>query len=412
MAESSQRDTRVVTLTKDNYVRCRTEIEDALRGHGLYWVASGKDKVVAEPAEEVSGYADKLKAFRDFDEKDSKARSIIRRTLDDISFCHVQDLKSSKEILDRIKELRNPQSTDILMDTITAFFSETWLSDDDVSSFMARLNVHAIKVNDFKSDDAKISDKFIMGKVLASVPSQFGNFKQTWNLLAKTDSKLTDFREKLLAAERQMTTDGNNAATHASGGDALYVKPKLKKFSGKFEGDCHFCGKKGHKQTDCRKRLNESGRDSKCEKKSEKKKAEALSVFVAQSCSTTRIVADSGASRHLTGNKHWFRSLKKLDTPIEFTAANGSLTATHEGDISVSGSVDGKQWRPLVWQNVLYVPGLSHTLLSTTFLEDKGFSFEHGNNRMQLKRGGKVIIGGNRVGSSYEPCTTCTTFTR
>ena len=167
----------------------------------------GRIRLSKKPAAEVSCYADKLKAFRDWDEKDSKARSIIRRTLDDVSFCHVQELKSSKEILDRIKELRNPNTTDVLMDSITAFFSERWTSDDDVSSFMARLHVHAAKVNDFKSDDAKISDKFIMGKMLASVPSQFANFKQTWNLMAKADDKLTDFREKLLAAER---TNGNH----------------------------------------------------------------------------------------------------------------------------------------------------------------------------------------------------------
>ena len=99
------------------------------------------------------------------------------------------------------------------------------------------------------------------------------------------------------------TTDDNTATVHSSGGDALYVKPKFKKSSaGKFDGECHSCGRKGHKKVDCRQRQRESGRDSKVEPKG-KKKDEALSVFIAESAATTRIVADSGASRHLTGKQ-------------------------------------------------------------------------------------------------------------
>ena len=57
----------------------------------------------------------------------------------------------------------------------------------------------------------------------------------------------------------------------------------------------------------------------------------------------------------------------------------------------------------MVWQKVLYVAGLSHTLLSTTFMEERGFSFEHANKKMMRRKDGKAVVGGKRVGTSYEP---------
>ena len=129
----------VVVLGRDNYTRWRIEIEDALRGHGLWWHASGAEPKKAEPSPLAAGadqtaktaHAAKVKEFRDWDEKDSKARSIVRRTLDDVTFAHVQDCSSSKAILDRVKELRDPETTDVLMMGITTFFAESWRQEDD-----------------------------------------------------------------------------------------------------------------------------------------------------------------------------------------------------------------------------------------------------------------------------------------
>ena len=51
---------------------------------------------------------------------------VIMRTLDDMTFSHVADCSSSKAILDRVAELRDPKTTDVLMAGLTAFFAEMW----------------------------------------------------------------------------------------------------------------------------------------------------------------------------------------------------------------------------------------------------------------------------------------------
>jgi hypothetical protein len=96
----------------------------------------------------------------------------------------------------------------------------------------------------------------------------------------------------------------------------------------------------------------------------------------------SKIIVDSGASRHLTGNKEWYNSLDKLDTLLTFLAAKGKNFATHCGNILVDYSDDGVVWRSGLWKNVLFVPGLSTSLFSTICAKDAGFSFSHANRKM------------------------------
>ena len=381
MAESDRRkEAHVVTLSRDNYTRWRIELETALRGHGLWWHASGVEERVDEPGQMAAGgraaeHAALVKSFREWDEKDSKARTVIIRTLDDVTFSHVADCTSSKSILERIAELRDPKTTDVLMTGITAFFSETWHETDDISSFMARLATHAGKVNSCKSEKSQISDQFIMAKTLTSLPESYAHFTQSWNLMAKSDTTLTLFREKILAAERNMVSSQPSAS---DAGDALQASGSRTQWrrgnksgrtgqSNKTDTTCHNCGKKGHWKAECRNRVEDKRSKGKADTGDGSACAAtrlqiSLSAFAASSPDS--IIADSGASRHMTGNRFWFRSLKRLDKPETFLAASGEIQAHHCGDIDVETSVDGKKWTRRTWENVLYIPALSASLYS------------------------------------------------
>jgi len=79
------------------------------------------------------------------------------------------------------------------------------------------------------------------------------------------------------------------------------------------------------------------------EKPKDQKKETNLAASAFKMSEGNKIIADSGANVHLTGNIEWFSSLRKLATPLILNVADGkTLQATHVG-IDVEKSNNGKK---------------------------------------------------------------------
>jgi hypothetical protein len=94
--------------------------------------------------------------------------------------------------------------------------------------------------------------------------------------------------------------------------------------------------------------------------------ASALSS-VTQSRSHSFWNADTGASAHMTFNRHWMRHMKPHRIPIQI--ADGSvLYSEGVGSVRFTPVIDGQEMPPLEFTNVLYVPSLSSNLFSVLYL--------------------------------------------
>lgn len=385
---------KVRGLTRENYSRWRDEMEDILWSHDLWGHASGGVKAPVVPAEGDGGREAALKQYSEWQVKDSKARALIKRTLDDQTFSHVQDCKSSAEILDRIKTLRDPRTTDALMTEVTAFFEDKWRDGDDVSSYMARVCSLATRVNSMEDEDVKLTDKILMGKVLGCLPAAFMAFKSGWYLMSEKKPSMELFKEKLLTYERGLRGHESRAehdVTRDAFEDALRVGEKGKnKPAGqrRFPGKCHKCGKTGHKRAQCMEQDQDEG------------SGKGFAGFV-QDCALTvtshpnpgLILCDSGASRHMSGQRGWFKSLVPLEVPISVMTAVDTITATHVGDVGVMVTKDGTHWTSSVWRDVLFVPGLKFNLFSTGYMaRHEGCCFMHEGRTAWIMREREVVV--------------------
>jgi hypothetical protein len=393
---------KVRVLTRDNYPRWRDEMEDILWSQGLWEYASGETKAPEVPAVGQEGRDAAIKKLREWQVKDSGARALIKRSLDDQTFSHVQDCKSSAEILMRIKTLRDPRTTDALMTEVTAFFEDKWKDGDDVSSYMARVCSLATRVNNMGDADVKLTDKILMGKVLGSLPFSYMAFKSSWYLMSERNPSLEVFKEKLLTYERGLRGHESRAEhewTRADPGeDALHVRGKRRnKAAGsqEFSGKCFKCKKFGHKKPDCPeldqddRRKEMAGFVSEC----------ALSAVT--HADPGDIICDSGASRHMTGQRWWFKSLVPLKFPIKVRTAVDIITATHVGDVGVMVKRDGQHWVKSVWKDVLFVPGLTFSLFSTVYMAwHEGCSFMHEGGKAWIMRDGDVVFRGSQRNGS------------
>ena len=160
----------------------------------------------------------------------------------------------------------------------------------------------------------------------------------------------------------------------------------------KFNGECHYCHRDGHKASDCRlkKRNNESGGDERNGLVRRAKEAHITedtpytprSAIVVRKVNTARVLSsvsadspgewciDSGASFHMINNLHQINHAEELQQPIKIqTAKNeGKLQATHKGSVKVKLLGDFELQLPVVY----YVKHLNGNLLSVHSLLEQG----------------------------------------
>jgi len=104
---------------------------------------------------------------------------------------------------------------------------------------------------------------------------------------------------------------------------------------------------------------------------------------------------DSGCSKHMTGNLAQFTDLKlKAERHVTFGDNNRGRILGRR-NVGTKGST--------LIENVLYVEGLKHNLLSISQLCDKGYHINFETNKCIISNeaSGKVLCTGKRVNNIY-----------
>jgi GAG-pre-integrase domain len=96
----------------------------------------------------------------------------------------------------------------------------------------------------------------------------------------------------------------------------------------------------------------------------------ALRAGAAQSNSS--IILDSGASTHMCPHRLWFKSLRSRERTDILLGDNSSIACDKEGTIYFSMAFCGKNTQ-FCLDNVLFTPGLKHTLFSCSALASAGY---------------------------------------
>src|SRR6266404_6601764 len=102
--------------------------------------------------------------------------------------------------------------------------------------------------------------------------------------------------------------------------------------------------------------------------------------------------ADTGATAHMTFNRHWMRNLKPHRVPIRI--ANGLVVYSEGvGSVRFNPIVDGQEMPPLKFTDVLYVPALCSNLFSVLFLTlHRHFTVSIKGNTLDFIRSGKTVF--------------------
>ena len=273
--------------------------------------------------------------------------------------------------------------------------------------------------NNLKQLGEEISDKFVMTKILMSLPEGYGHFVSAWESTSDERQTIDNLIARLLVEEERLKakidTSEKSVAMSA-------VKKNLKCFkcgqSGHFKKDCKYnddsrnvkrcyvCNKKGHLKSECRfnkdnnnKKQAENKKDSDVSKDSNAFIVTAM-VGDGQACYNKWLV-DSGASEHMTFDRTVFASYSKLQNKRLVIIGDGTkLDAVGVGQVILK-AFNGKHYIETTLNNVLYVPDLKMNLFSVASAVNKGYSMKADSIKCEFIKDNKIGAIAMRDGKFY-----------
>jgi hypothetical protein len=250
----------------------------------------------------------------------------------------------------------------------------------------------------------ELDEDFKVAIMLSSLPDSYDVL--TTALEARSDDELT------LGMVKQKLIDEWRKRGLSSISDSNKEDSKALKVMNRREVRCYYCDQVGHIKSRCYKwlELQRAEKDNEKEKEKEKEKDKAKwakefdedesnFAFGAGNYEASDWCIDSGATMHMTSNRRFFETFENNEKCIRIADGKSvRSTGVGNGKIFVL-SADGRKVE-LQINNVLYVPGLSGSLLSVAVLVKLGYQVNFGGTSCKILCGDKavVIADVNKVG--------------
>ena len=278
------------------------------------------------------------------------------------------------------------------------------------------LTVYAARAKDIQtqlfSAGDEVKDQEVAMQFLAGLPPAYGMIT-TVLTAGEQELKIDTMLPKLLHVE-QLTH-----STERPSEAALFAKPRNgfggargtstgsrgnNSNNGKHgEGRrCYYCGKQGHFKHECLKKKRDDARrgGNSGQRQSGQYSAIAFTANMAAAPASggqpTSWVLDTGASRHITGDRSILLNPRPLDNDIKITFGNGGTgKATACGEVLLHSSGNTFQLT-----DVLLIPEATENLISIRHATNRGLDFKFSAERCEISHGGRHVATASSVGDS------------
>lgn len=380
-------DTRhVVKLNDSNYQHWKFQIEIVLRAAGLWEIVNGDTPRPTADAEQAA-----------WDEKDVWAQSIIVPNVGKNQTYHIFNCRTSQEIYARLKDPNSDASTLNKQHTLSKFFNYKISPEQSILQAYREIEELARNLNEM---GVVMNDTNVVTKIVLCLPDEkYHAFKKALDSVQEASQTMPIFLSKLKKEELENKNcekkpKERKAAAYSSGVTRTQSSSNSKDDKDlkgnritelKKRTKCHYCSKLGHWKSECRKKEQE-------EQQGESRQNDGISSHSSlrndnrsqrgprsanQSGSNERSdgplafmirsdeedekrmvwISDSGASKHITGQKTWFESYTPFENPLIV-----SLTDQHKAKavgtaVVCLEALIGNEWKICKISNVLLIPG-------------------------------------------------------
>ena len=242
----------------------------------------------------------------------------------------------------------------------------------------------------------KVEEEDQVINVLASLPDSYSTLVTALEAMDKVPSWEV-VTERLLHEEQK---SANKQDSTCSAMVSQHNSSKMKKTI-----KCYNCGKVGHYKKNCRVPIDKTKRNYRSDAKFvnvETTQERNITMFAsAFSCNSSKSswIIDSGASQHMCTDRNLFSEISNLPNGIPVEVGDGrNLIAESIGKVILENN--GKR---CFLEKVLYVPSLSHNLLSVSRVAESGKVVEFDDRKCKILSGDKSceLISGTKKGLLY-----------
>lgn len=344
--------------------------------------------------------------------KDAKAQTLLVTRMTEEAMLHIITCTSSAEMwrkLQCVYEQKTETSIHIIQQR---FFQYKYEKGIDMSVFLSKIQQMQ---NSLKQMGEEVSDKFVITKVLMSLPDEYKHFVSAWESAPDDKQTIDNLVARLLIEEERLK--GKSEESQQTSSSAFVVKNKR-------QIKCYKCGQVGHYQSECRDTKNSSEenvnnnkcfycgklghykaqckfRKQKAYKTENKTKSNAFVVSrSSHELQKSKWLVDSGASEHMCRDRTLFKSFTSNSERSVIVGNGAKISVLGCGQVAAQVS-NGTEWIDTVIDEVLYVPELENNLFAVNRATDKGYVMMTNDRSCKFVKCNEVCAVAERIGDSY-----------